>query len=52
MFFFKRLVLVKGGVDDVGREPAYSSDNAVLVAMAHWNVERRVFAVEHYTAMG
>jgi len=32
--FFKWLVLGKGGVDDVGREPAGSSDNAVLVAMA------------------
>jgi hypothetical protein len=44
--FFKWLVLGKGGVDDVGREPADSSDNAVSVAMAHWNGERRVFAVE------
>jgi hypothetical protein len=40
--YFKWLVLGKGGVDDVGREPADSSDNAVSVAMAHWNVERRV----------
>jgi hypothetical protein len=40
--FFKWLVLGKGGVDDVGREPADSSDNAVSVAMAHWNVEHRV----------
>jgi len=46
--FFKRLVLGKGGVDDVGREPADSSDNAVSVAMAHWNVEHRVFAVEQF----
>ena len=44
--FFKWLVLGKGGVDDVGREPANSSYNALSVAMAHWNVERRVFAVE------
>ena len=43
--FFKWLVLGKGGVDDVGREPADSSDNAVSVAMAHWNVEHRAFAV-------
>jgi hypothetical protein len=41
--FFKWLVLGKGGVDDVGREPADSSDNAVSVAMAHWNVAHRVF---------
>jgi len=40
--FFKWLVLGKGGVDDVGREPADSSDNAVSVAMAHWNVQHRV----------
>ena len=46
--FFKWLVLGKGGVDDVGREPADSSDNAVSVAMAHWNVEHRVFAVEQF----
>ena len=42
--FFKWLLLGKGGVDDVGRQPADSSENAVSVAMAHWNVERRVFA--------
>ena len=36
------------GVDDVGREPADRSDNAVSVAMAHWNVEHRVFAVEQF----
>jgi hypothetical protein len=36
--FFKWLVLGNGGVDDVGREPADSSDNAGSVAMAHWNV--------------
>ena len=46
--FFKWLVLGKGGVDDVGREPADSSDSAVSVAMAHWNVENRVFAVEQF----
>jgi len=46
--FFKWLVLGKGGVDDVGREPADSSDNAVSVAMAHWNVEHCVFAVEQF----
>ena len=46
--FFKWLVLGKGGVDDVGHEPADSSDNAVSVAMAHWNVEHRVFAVEQF----
>jgi len=46
--FFKWLVLGKGGVDDVWREPADSSDNAVLVAMVHWNVEHRVFAVEQF----
>jgi hypothetical protein len=47
--FFKWLVLGKGGVDDVGREPADSSDNAVSVAMAHWNVEQCVFAVEQFS---
>jgi hypothetical protein len=36
------------GVDDVGREAANSSDNAVSVAMAHWNAEHRVFAVEQF----
>jgi hypothetical protein len=46
--FLKRLVLGKGGVDGVGREPADSSDNAVSVAMAHWNVEHRVFAIEKF----
>ena len=44
--FFKWLVLGKGGVDDVAREAADSSDNTVSVAMAHWNVEHRVFAEE------
>ena len=37
--FFKWLVLGKGGVDDVGCEPAHTSHNAVSVAMAHWNVQ-------------
>jgi hypothetical protein len=46
--FFKWLALGKGGVDDVGREPADSSDNAVSIAMAHLNVEHRVFAVEQF----
>ena len=46
--FFKWLLLGKGGVDDVGREPADNSDNAVSVAMAHWNVECRVFAVDQF----
>jgi hypothetical protein len=46
--FFKWLVLGKSGVDDVGREPADSCDNAVSVAMAHWNVEHRVFAVVQF----
>ena len=46
--FFKWLVLGKCGVDDVGREPADSSDNAVSVSMAHWDVERRVFVVEQF----
>ena len=46
--FFKWLVLGKGEVDDVGREPADSSDNAVSVAMAHWNVECPVFVVERF----
>jgi len=32
--FFKWLVLGKGGVGDVGRELADSSDNAVSIAMA------------------
>jgi hypothetical protein len=45
---FKWLVLGKGGVDDVGHGPAGSSDNAVSVAMEHWNVENRVFAVEQF----
>ena len=40
--FFKWLILGKGGVDDLGRELADSSDNAVSVAMAHWNVEHLV----------
>jgi len=31
--FFKWLVLDKGVVDEVGREPADCSDNAVSVAM-------------------
>ena len=46
--FFKWLVLGKGGVDDVGRELVDSSDNAVSVAMAHWNIEHRVFAVKQF----
>ena len=46
--FFKRLVLSKGGVGDFGREPADSSDNAVSVAMANCNAQRRVFAVEKF----
>jgi len=46
--FFKWLVLCKGGVDDIGHEPADSSDSAVSVAMAHWNVEHRVFAVAQF----
>jgi hypothetical protein len=46
--FFKWLVLGKGGVDDVGREPADSSDNAVSVAMAHWNVQHRAFAIKQF----
>jgi len=46
--FFKWLVLGKGRVDDVGRELADSSDSAVSVAMAHWNEEHRVFAVEQF----
>ena len=46
--FFKWLLLGKGGVDDVGLEPADISDNAVSVAMAHCNVEHRVFAVEQF----
>jgi len=46
--FFKWLVLGNGRVDDVGLQPEDSSDNAVSVAMAHWNVEHRVFAVEQF----
>jgi len=46
--FFKWLVLGKGGDIDVGREPADSSDNAVSVAMAQWNVVHHVFAVEQF----
>ena len=45
--FFKWLVLGKCVVDD-GLEPADGSDNAVSVAMAHWNVQHRVFAVEQF----
>jgi len=44
--FFEWLVLGKGEVDDVGCELADSSDNAVSVAVAHWNIEHRVFAVQ------
>jgi hypothetical protein len=47
-FFFKWLVCGKGGFDDIGCEPANSSDNAVSVAMAHCNVQHRVFAVEQF----
>jgi hypothetical protein len=39
--FFKWLVLGKDGVDDFRCEPADSSDNAVAVAMAQWNVQHR-----------
>jgi len=45
---FKWVVLGNGGVDDVEREPADSSDSAVSVAMVHWNVQHRVFAVEQF----
>ena len=45
--FFKWLVLGKGGVDD-GCEPADISDNAVLVAMAHWNVDHHMFAIKQF----
>jgi len=48
MFFFKWLVLGKGGVDDIGHEPADSSDNAVSGATVHWNIGHRVFAVEQF----
>jgi len=43
--FFKWLVLGKCRVDDVGREPADSLDNAVSVAM---NLEHRVFVAERF----
>jgi len=46
--FFKWLVLGKGGIDEVRHEPADSSDNAVSIAMAHWNVEHCVFAIEQF----
>ena len=46
--FFKWIVLVKGGVDDIGHEPAYNSYNAVSIAIAQWNVEHRVFAIEQF----
>jgi hypothetical protein len=46
--FFKWLALGKGGVDDIGREPADRTDNAVSIARAHWNEEHRVFAVEQF----
>ena len=45
---FKWPILGKGGVDDVGHESAESSDNAVSVAMAHWNVEHHVFVIEQF----
>ena len=48
VFFLKWLVLGKGGVDDVGGDPSDSLDSAVSVAMAHWNVEHRVFLVEQF----
>jgi hypothetical protein len=43
--FFKWLVLGKDGVDDLGHKPAYSTDDAISVAMTRWDVEHRVFAV-------
>jgi len=46
--FFEWLVLGKGGVGDVGCEPADSSDNAVSVAMVHWELEHRVFAIAQF----
>ena len=46
--YFKWLLLGKSGVDDVRHESADSSDIAVSVAMAHWNVEHRVFVVEQF----
>jgi len=46
--FFKWIVLGKVGADDVGRELADSSDNAVSVAMVHWNTEHHVFVVEQF----
>jgi hypothetical protein len=46
--FFKWLVLGKGGADDIGHQPVNSSDIAVSVAMAHWNIEHRVFAIEQF----
>jgi len=46
--FFKWQLLGKVGADDVGRESADSSDNAVSVAIAHWNVQHSVFAVEQF----
>jgi len=49
--FFKWVVLGKGGVDDVGRELADSSDNAVSVAMAHCNVQHCVSAVEQFLVL-
>jgi hypothetical protein len=45
---FLKWLVGRRGVDDVGREPADCSDNAVSVAMALWNVERRVFVVEKF----
>jgi len=46
--FFEWLVLGKCRIDDVWHEPANISGNAVSVAMAHWNVEHSVFAVEQF----
>jgi hypothetical protein len=46
--FFKWLELGKGVVDDLGHEPAYSTDNTIPVVMARLNVDHRVFAVEQF----
>ena len=46
--FIKWLVLGKGGVYDVGREPTNSLDNAVSVAMAHWKGDHRAFVAAQF----
>lgn len=46
--FFEWLVFCKERGYDLAAPPTNSSDNAVLVAMAPWTLEHRVFAVEQF----